>query len=564
MQSRHRRWAKACHVASATLLAVGLATAVTSPNAAADIISTGIKVVNARLILRADRFDDYCEHRHTIAKGDTFEAIAKGMYGDAARAKDIAEANPTFDATRLPIGMQLLLPPKLAPPKDAKETLAWTFWSPSSCLEECTARRIYPDELLGSNELCGSLFAVPADRVAEFEKLLESAKPKDRKDGMPRFEDFVARIPWAIPANVLVCEPFVKVDSPADESVTTFRIAELAAGPNPPGRFVVTRESVEYRDKRGHVVKAGFDFLFTRRGIPLGLIALLGILGLRRLRRSRGAAALLGTVLALVVAAPTASADILEPGTKRVEVRLVLRADRFDDYCEHRHKIAKGDTFEAIARKAYGDAARSKEIAAANPTLEATRLPIGTDVILPPKLAPPKDAKETLAWTFWGHASRSDEFALQRLYPDETFGLGEIYSGLFAMPVDRNAEFEKLLADAKPKDSKSDGAWAHELMKRTPWALPVDGLRFERVVNENSPADVSVTSFRITELAAGPDPSARFVVRVDSVEYRDRRGNVVKAGFDLLLSWRGFPLGLIALIGTMGIRRMRRTCAARS
>ena len=83
-------------------------------------------------------------------------------------------------------------------------------------------------------------------------------------------------------------------------------------------------------------------------------------------------------------------------------------------------------------------------------------------------------------------------------------------------------------------------------------------------MNENSPADVSVTSFRITELAAGPDPSARFVVRVDSVEYRDRRGNVVKAGFDLLLSWRGFPLGLIALIGTMGIRRMRRTCAARS
>ena len=201
------------------------------------------------------------------------------------RAKDIAEANPTFDATRLPIGMKILLPPKLAPPKDAKETLAWTFWSPSSCLDECTARRVYPDELLGSNDLCGSLFAVPADRVAEFEKLLEAANPKDRKNGRPRFEDFVARIPWAIPANVLVCEPFVKDDSPADESVTTFRIAELAAGPNPPGCFVVKRESVEYRDKRGHVVKAGFDLLLSWRGIPLGLIALLGAIGLARMRR---------------------------------------------------------------------------------------------------------------------------------------------------------------------------------------------------------------------------------------------------------------------------------------
>lgn len=285
MQSRHRRWAKACHVASATLLAVGLATAVTSPEAAADVIDPGVKGVNARVILRADRFDDYCEHRHTIAKGDTFEAIAKGMYGDAARAQEIAEANPTFDATRLPVGMQLLLPPKLAPPKDAKETLAWTFWNRSIYVDDCATRRVYPDELLGPYELSGILVAVPADRVAEFEKFLEAAGSKDRKNGRPKFEDVVADIPWVVSSNVIVGEPFVRDESPAEESVTTYRIAELAAGPNPPGRFVVNRESVEYRDKRGRVVKAGFDLLFTWRGVPLGLIALLGAVGLARMRR---------------------------------------------------------------------------------------------------------------------------------------------------------------------------------------------------------------------------------------------------------------------------------------
>jgi hypothetical protein len=285
MQSRHRRWAKACHVASATLLAVGLATAVTSPKAAADIISMGIKVVNARLILRADRFDDYCEHRHTIAKGDTFEAIAKGMYGDAARAKDIAEANPTFDATRLPIGMQLLLPPKLAPPKDAKETLAWTFWGRSSRWDGRALQRVYPDETMESEPVANCLFAVPTDRLAEFEKLLDAARAKDPKFGDPWVEELMARLPWFIPANQFIGEPVVKDDSPATQSVTTYQIAELAVGPDRSRRFVVKRVSVEYRDREGNVVKAGFDLLLTWRGIPLGLIALLGVVGLQRMRR---------------------------------------------------------------------------------------------------------------------------------------------------------------------------------------------------------------------------------------------------------------------------------------
>ena len=281
-------------------------------------------------------------------------------------------------------------------------------------------------------------------------------------------------------------------------------------------------------------------------------------------RSRRIAGVVFGMGVAVLLAAPNASADIVPSGTRFIDFKMVLRAGSFDDYCEHRRTVAKGDTFEALAKSAYGDAARAKEIAAANPTLEADRLPVGAKVVLPPKLAPPKDAKETLAWTFWGHANLSGYFALQRVYPDEEFDPNSVYFSLLAVPSEKVAEFEKLLEAAQQKQPKAGGRWAEEVQKSAPWAIPVKGLHLSKSVNERSSAAVSVTTFRIAELASGPNPPGRFVVKQESVEYRDRSGNVVKAGFDLLLSWRGIPLGLIALLGAIGLARMRRQCAARS
>ena len=116
-------------------------------------------------------------------------------------------------------------------------------------------------------------------------------------------------------------------------------------------------------------------------------------------RMWRSAVAIVGMGVATVLATATASADILPDNDSRWLDRrfLVLRAERFDPYCEHRRKIGKGDTFESIATSAYGDAKRAKEVAAANPRLEAERLPVGEWVVLPPKKAPPRDATETLA-----------------------------------------------------------------------------------------------------------------------------------------------------------------------
>jgi len=269
-------------------------------------------------------------------------------------------------------------------------------------------------------------------------------------------------------------------------------------------------------------------------------------------------AAVFGMGVALLLAVPSASADIVPAGSKFIRMRVVLHAGRFDDYCEHQREIAKGDTFEAIAKSAYGDAARAKDLAAANPKLDALRLPVGAKVVLPPKLPQPADAKETLAWAFWGYANLSGHFPLQRIYPGETYDPVSPYFELIACPADQVAEFEKLVEAAQQAKPKAGGLWAEAVLKQAPWAFKAKGLQLGKLVVANSPAAERKTTFRIRELVATSTAPGRFVVEEESVEYRDLVGNVVHAGFDLLLSWRGIPLGLIVLVGAIGLRRMRR------
>ena len=91
----------------------------------------------------------------------------------------------------------------------------------------------------------------------------------------------------------------------------------------------------------------------------------------------------------------------------------------------------KGKARDAtLARLASGEltlivgthALMQEDVAAANPAMEAMRLPIGAELLLPPKLAPPEDAKEMLAWAFFGRDGRWGKLRLRRVYPDEVLG----------------------------------------------------------------------------------------------------------------------------------------------
>jgi len=47
---------------------------------------------------------------YTIKKGDTFIKIAREVYGDPSRMKDIAAANPGVDPRKLKVGQTIILP----------------------------------------------------------------------------------------------------------------------------------------------------------------------------------------------------------------------------------------------------------------------------------------------------------------------------------------------------------------------------------------------------------------------------------------------------------------------
>jgi hypothetical protein len=277
-------------------------------------------------------------------------------------------------------------------------------------------------------------------------------------------------------------------------------------------------------------------------------------------RHRRLATAFLGLGVATLFAIPTASADILpDNASKWLDRRfLVLRAERFDPYCEHRRKIEKGDSFESIAKSAYGDAKRSKEIAAANPKLEAERLPVDEWVVLPPKEAPPRDATETLAWEFWIFCNLSGYMPLQRVYPGETIEVEGRFPELVAVPAEHHDDFEKLVDKVRSSKPGPGCVMPKTILRSAPWAITAREFHVPTSVDRSTGAVECTASVRVVELVPTTDVHGRFVVETKDTVYRDRLGNVVKAGFEFLFTWRGIPLGLIALIGAIGLQRMRR------
>ena len=49
---------------------------------------------------------------YTVAKGDTFESIARRELGSSKRVREVRDLNPTVDPTRLKVGMTIRLPAK--------------------------------------------------------------------------------------------------------------------------------------------------------------------------------------------------------------------------------------------------------------------------------------------------------------------------------------------------------------------------------------------------------------------------------------------------------------------
>jgi len=273
--------------------------------------------------------------------------------------------------------------------------------------------------------------------------------------------------------------------------------------------------------------------------------------------------ALLAVVLAVLLAgslaAPDASADVIPRGSKKIPARVVLRAGRFDDYCEHRMTVAKGDTFEGLAERAYGDRERAKEVAAANPQLDAAKLAIGAKVIVPPKLVPPADAKEALAFEFWGWCAISGNLPLQRVYPGEATGFTSQFFRLIAVPAVTSADFDQLVAAEQAKNPRATGVWGEEIVRKAPWKLEARGISIATLVDEFSLAVESTTPLDIVALDPNrTDPDQRFVVETGTPEYRDLTGRVFKSRFEVDGPELLLPLLLIALAGAGGLWRLRR------
>ncbi len=52
------------------------------------------------------------QDNYSVKKGDTLWSIAKKVYGDGQRWKDIVKANPGLDPQKLYVGQKLNMPPK--------------------------------------------------------------------------------------------------------------------------------------------------------------------------------------------------------------------------------------------------------------------------------------------------------------------------------------------------------------------------------------------------------------------------------------------------------------------
>jgi hypothetical protein len=246
-----------------------------------DVLIEGTKSIQPRVIVQAGRFDDFTAHRFVVREGDTLGAIAKAAYGDPARAKDIQEANPGVVPEKLAVGSKLLLPPKLAPPADAKEQLVWRFYAYSPISGNPHPERVFPGERFDAPGKQSKLVAVPEPLAAEFERMCEQAKA-DR-----RMPDVDGKAPYALAAKDFHVDWSIDSDSDAVASTTTYEIVELRGGDAASALFRVKSVKTEYVDKVGKPVQAGL-----LAGAPaLLLIAGMGLAGLLHLRRRRAARA---------------------------------------------------------------------------------------------------------------------------------------------------------------------------------------------------------------------------------------------------------------------------------
>ncbi|MBL8843279.1 MAG: LysM peptidoglycan-binding domain-containing protein [Planctomycetes bacterium] len=249
-------------------------------------------------------------------------------------------------------------------------------------------------------------------------------------------------------------------------------------------------------------------------------------------------------------AAPTASADLLAPGTKFIDASVVLRAGAFDDYVDHLWVVAEGDTLDAIARTHYGEPARVADLRRANPEVVPERLAIGQKLLLPPKRAAVAGSTEAIEWRFrvWSPRHRFADAVLT--LPGEPFRSHKFGFFVFAYAADREADFAKLIAaiDAAPDRYET----FESLTAPAAWLSVSERMNLRETIDHLSPVESILTTLELREFDPKASGAKRWRFVVAATEQRDAKGQLVASGGSIGDAARGGP-GAARLVALLAI-----------
>jgi len=209
--------------------------------------------------------------------------------------------------------------------------------------------------------------------------------------------------------------------------------------------------------------------------------------------QSRPLALLLVFVLLI---SPLARADIIPRGMKRVQSEVIITLGSLADQAWTAHIVKKGETLSSIARDRLGSAARSIEIARANPDVIPRRLRIGKRLELPPRksfeMRDGKKVKLTPWRVYWWFDAGFRERGPVLVAPGEIVAAPHYSAVVIAIPHERKEALESAIK------SKVHGAWG-----KVADIAKSEAIRVRRTVKQWSPTKVVKTTVKIGMIAKG-------------------------------------------------------------
>lgn len=248
----------------------------TARQAGADLMPKGSnKFLPGKVTLAAGKFDEFTEKRRKVVEGDTLAKIAQEMFGDAARAKDIAALNPGVDAEKPTVGTMLLLPPKVVDPERATEATAFDIyhWSKFSPVR---FERVYPGETFAVGKPPMHIVLVPIARRDEFKKLVGDNPVKSN------LEKVLPKTPWIYVSETFNGNETVDKSSTAVGVMNELSIGEVVKKDGAAGSFKLVVDKRTRVDAGGAPVKAGFAIFERAPYVPVALLGVIALLFLRR------------------------------------------------------------------------------------------------------------------------------------------------------------------------------------------------------------------------------------------------------------------------------------------